>query len=70
METNTTIPSYAPIIVKLFQTVIYDDDRKTWQELLSFQHQIRKYFGTIGVQLHLNEQDGFAFLSQPDEYEG
>lgn len=69
MEENT-IPSYAPIIVKLFQSVIYDDDRKTWQELLSFQHQIRKYFATIGIHLHLNEQDGFAFLSQPDEYEG
>jgi hypothetical protein len=69
MEENK-MPSYAPIIVKLFQTVIYDDDRKTWQELLSFQHQIRNYFATIGVQLHLNDQDGFAFLSQPDEYEG
>ena len=49
MENTTTIPSYAPIIVKLFQTVIYDDDRKIWQELLSFQHQIRNYFATIGV---------------------
>lgn len=70
MENTQTIPAYAHLIVKLFQTVIYDDDRKTWQELLSFQHQIRNYFAVIGIELHLNEQDGFAFLSQPDEMEG
>ncbi|MFK7932763.1 MAG: DUF4194 domain-containing protein [Saprospiraceae bacterium] len=69
-ETTTTIPAYAPIIVKLFQSVIYDEDRRVWQELLSFQHQIRSYFATIGIELHLNEQDGFAYLSQPDEMEG
>ena len=70
MENTQAIPAYAPIIVKLFQNVIYDDDRKTWQELLSFQQQIRNYFAVIGIELHLNEQDGFAFLSQPDEVEG
>lgn len=64
------MPSYAPIIVKLFQSVLYSDDRKAWQELLSFQHQIRNYFATIGVELHLNEQDGYAYLHQPDEVEG
>lgn len=70
MEKTQTIPTYAPIIVKLFQNVIYDEDRKTWQELLSFQHQIRNYFAVIGIELHLNEQDGYAFLSQPEEMEG
>lgn len=71
IENNASVvPAYAPLIVKLFQSVIYDDDHKTWQELLSFQHQIRTYFATIGIELHLNELDGFAYLSQPDEMEG
>lgn len=70
METTSTIPPYAPIIVRLFQTVIYDEDRKTWQNLITYQRPIRDYFATIGVELHLNEQDGFAFISQPDEMEG
>jgi len=69
-ETTSTIPVYAPVIVRLFQNVIYDEDRKTWQELVTYQQQIRSYFATIGVELHLNETDGFAFLSQPDEVEG
>jgi len=69
-ENKNTIPVYAPIIVRLFQNVIYDEDRKAWQELVTYQQQIRAYFATIGVALHLNETDGFAFLSQPDEMEG
>ena len=69
-ENKNTIPVYAPIIVRLFQNVIYDEDRKAWQELVTYQQQIRAYFSTIGVALHLNETDGFAFLSQPDEMEG
>jgi len=45
-------------------------DRKTWQNLITYQRPIREYFATIGVELLLNEQDGFAFISQPDEMEG
>jgi len=70
MEKTTTIPPYAHLIVKLFQNVIYDEDRKAWQDLITYQRPIRAYFATIGVALMLNEQDGFAFISQPDEMEG
>jgi hypothetical protein len=70
MEKTTSIPPYAPLIVKLFQSVIYDEDRKVWQNLITYQRPIREYFATIGVELLLNEQDGFAFISQPDEMEG
>lgn len=69
-ETTTTIPIYSTVIVRLLQSVIYDEDRKLWQVLVTYQQQIRDYFATIGVELHLNETDGFAFLSQPDEMEG
>jgi len=69
-ENTSTIPVYASSIVRLFQNVIYDEDRKAWQELVTYQQQIRAYFATIGIELHLNETDGFAFLSQPDEMEG
>jgi hypothetical protein len=70
MEKTTSIPPYAPLIVKLFHSVIYDEDRKVWQNLITYQRPIREYFATIGVELLLNEQDGFAFISQPDEMEG
>ena len=64
---NSAIPPYSIVIVRLLQSVIYDEDRKLWGLLITYQHQIRQYFAVIGVELHLNEQEGFAFLSQPDE---
>lgn len=70
LEDTSKVPIYAPLIVRLLQGVIYDDERKTWEKLISFQHQIRNYFSTIAIELYLNEQEGFAFLSQPDEFDG
>ncbi len=67
---NAQVAPYASIIIKLLQGFLFDEDRKNWQTLISFQHQVRQYFAAIGVELHLNQQEGFAFLSQPDDFEG
>ena len=53
MENTAKIPPYAHLIVKLFQNVIYDEDRKAWQDLITYQRPIREYFATIGVVLML-----------------
>ena len=52
MELSNTVQAYSPLIVKLLQGIIYEDDRKSWQELLSYQSQVRDYFGVIGIELH------------------
>lgn len=70
MNTSNKLSPYAPVLVKLLQGVIYDDDKKYWNELLAFQHQVRQYFQTIAIDLCLNEQEGFAYLSQGDEAYG
>ncbi len=64
------IPKYAPLLIKLLQGIIYDDDKATWNDILAFQHQIRSYFAVMGIELILNEQEGFVYLSQPDNIEG
>lgn len=63
-------PIYAPLLIKLLQSIIYDDEKAVWNNIIAFQHQIRAYFATIGVELILNEQEGFAYLSQPDQIDG
>jgi Domain of unknown function (DUF4194) len=63
-------PKYAPLLIKLLQSIIYDDEKAVWNDIIAFQHQIRSYFAIIGVELILNEQEGFAYLSQPDNAEG
>lgn len=64
---DTKIVEYAHIIIKLLQDVIYDDDKSTWSDLLTYQFPIRDYFAKIGVQVYLDEREGFAFLRQIED---
>lgn len=64
------IPKYAPLLIKLLQGIVYDDDKTTWNDIIAFQQQIRNYFAVMGIELILSEQEGFAYLSQPDNIEG
>jgi hypothetical protein len=57
---------FAPAAIKLLQGVLYDDDRAAWNALLTYQVAVQEYFARIGLQLYLNEPDGFAFLRQPE----
>jgi hypothetical protein len=64
---NEPLP-YAPLILKLLQGVVYYDD-KLWQQLISDAIPIRRHFEAIGLQLHLDEVEGYAYLTQPDDPE-
>ena len=59
------IAPYAATVIKLLQGVMYQDDT-AWSLLLTHQVAVRDYFGKIGVELYLDEGEGFAFLEQPD----
>lgn len=58
---------YAHVIIKLLQDVLYDEEKATWSDLLTYQIPVRDYFAKIGLELHLDEREGFAFLKQPEE---
>ncbi len=63
-------PPYAPALIKLLQGVVHYDDEQTWNLLRDHDQAIRSYFATIGVELHLSESDGYAFLRQSDDETG
>ncbi len=48
---------------------MYDEDKTTWSDLLTYQVPVRDYFAKIGLDLHLDEREGFAFLTQQDDEE-
>ncbi|MBI1313976.1 DUF4194 domain-containing protein [bacterium] len=62
--------------VRLLQGVVYHDDDAAWDRLLSNRSTLETYFGRLGLQLVIDEADGFAFLRQlsseelPREYSG
>ncbi len=65
IENIVRVP-YAAVIIKLLQGPIYVDDKNIWRELLGWQSPIQDYFTKIGMELIINEQDGFARIMQPE----
>lgn len=64
--TDSVVP-HASVIIRLLQGTLFHDEKKSWNDLLSFQGAVRLYFSQIGVSLHLDEKDGFAFLTQAEQ---
>lgn len=64
-EAESEVSPYAAAMIKLLQGVIYIDDENWWKIVISNQLPIANYFSQIGLELVLNEQEGFAFLRQP-----
>lgn len=50
-------------MVKLLKGVLYrDDDPKLWQSLLTLQARARDYVAVLGLELLLDEAEGYAWL--------
>lgn len=56
---------YAAAILKLLQGILTDDDGDAWRTLLNFPKESRDYLAQLGLELHIDELDGYAFLKQP-----
>lgn len=51
------------IIVPLLKGVLYQGDNpQLWQALLNLQARVRDYIGVLGLELVLDEAEGYAFL--------
>jgi len=56
--------------VKLLKGVVYHDDQgNTWDEILSNVSPLTDHFGRLGLVLMVDENDGLAWLHQPDTEE-
>ncbi|MBK7040821.1 MAG: DUF4194 domain-containing protein [Bacteroidetes bacterium] len=66
MEPKMQRAPYAAAIIKLLQGPVYADDKNNWREILGWQSAIQEYFGKIGLELIITEQDGFARVLQPE----
>jgi len=53
------------VIIGLFQGVLYRESaEQQWQGLLDLQARVRDYCGVIGLELILDEAEGYAYLRQ------
>lgn len=59
-------------VVTLLKGVVYrEDSPDLWDTLVRLQPQVRDYVSVMGLELHLDEAEGYAFLtSRPGDPEG
>jgi Domain of unknown function (DUF4194) len=50
------------VLIKLLQGFLLQEDKQAWETLQLQQTVVREYFATLGLHLHLDENDGYAFL--------
>lgn len=58
-------PSLPPLLIHLLKGVLYREQMPNrWQELLQLESQVRDYLAVIGLELDLDDAEGFAYLRQ------
>jgi hypothetical protein len=67
-----TLPQLGPVVVKLMKGVVYRDAHEAeWQDLALLESQVSDYVRVIGLELVLDEAEGYAYLHQAEpEQEG
>ncbi|WP_426197706.1 DUF4194 domain-containing protein [Massilia sp. DWR3-1-1] len=59
------------VLVVLLQGVLYrDTDMALWQALIELQGRVRDYCGTLGLEVLVDEAEGYAYLRQRAEAPG
>lgn len=59
------------LVITLFQSVLYrDTEPQLWQPLIDLQGRVRDHCGIIGLELILDEAEGYAYLRQRPAREG
>lgn len=72
MNAYLNLPHQASLVlIALFKGVLYQDKNpELWRDLLSYQGAVRDYLAVLGLQVLLDETEGYAFLRQRLEEAG
>jgi hypothetical protein len=72
LENAAAANGLSAIVIPLLKGVLYQaDDPGLWSVLLEMQSRVRDYVAVLGLDLVLDEAEGYAFLrSRPDPEDG
>ena len=75
-ETPITVPELnqeadlSTVVIHLLKGVLYNDgEPKLWSGLIKLQSRVRDYVRVLGLELHVDEAEGYAFLRSAPEME-
>lgn len=59
------------VVIRLLRGVLYQqDDPGLWQQMLNLQARVIDYVAVLGLNFHLDEAEGFAWLAAREPEEG
>jgi len=62
---HMALPALSPVLITLFKGALYQDQSPDlWRSLLELQGRVRDHAGVFGLELMLDEAEGFAYLRQ------
>jgi hypothetical protein len=71
MTPAPAVANLSPVLVALMKGITSrDDDPAVWQALLELQPRVREYVAVLGLELILDEAEGYAYLRQRAAAEG
>ncbi len=71
MDSPDTNNDLSPILIALMKSVSYQEDNPAlWQSLLNLQARVREYVALLGLEMILDEAEGYAYLRQRTAAEG
>jgi Domain of unknown function (DUF4194) len=60
-------PALSPVLISLMKGVLYSESEPLlWQSLLELQARVRDYVSAIGLELILDEAEGYGYLRQKE----
>ena len=64
-EENPQSTQLSPVIIHLLKGILFRQQQPVlWNNLLSLQSQVLDYVKIIGLELEINETEGYAWLKQ------
>lgn len=70
MSTASTEPCLSLAVTQLMKGVVYRDaHERPWGHLIQLQPQVRDYVAVLGLQVIIDEAEGYAFLRQRSDDE-
>jgi hypothetical protein len=61
--TATTEPDLRIVVIQLMKGVVYQGiHERVWRQMLPLQARVRDYVSVMGLTLHVDEAEGYAFL--------
>jgi hypothetical protein len=67
-ENNNSAHDLSKVVIPLLRGVIYQQEKgKLWNSLIILQSRVRDYVSVLGLELILDEAEGYAFLRSKED---